>query len=51
MDYVKFEQNCGDPSKVSGIYWQAVKKLEPGQMDNFISEFSLIKTVPVSQHS
>uniref|UniRef100_A0A1B6E402 U3 small nucleolar RNA-associated protein 6 homolog n=1 Tax=Clastoptera arizonana TaxID=38151 RepID=A0A1B6E402_9HEMI len=46
MDYVKFEQTHGDPSKVSGIYWQAVKTLEPAQVDNFISEFSLISSQP-----
>lgn len=49
MDYVKFEQNYGDASKAKDIYWQALKSLEPSQVDTFISEFSLVKTVPISQ--
>ncbi|XP_015518125.1 U3 small nucleolar RNA-associated protein 6 homolog [Neodiprion lecontei] len=44
MDYIMFELKAGDPKKVGEIHVRAVKTLEAVLTDNFISEFSLIKT-------
>ncbi|KAG8320343.1 U3 small nucleolar RNA-associated protein 6 homolog [Homalodisca vitripennis] len=47
MDHCKFEINSGDPERVSEIYWRARKNLSPQQFETFLSEFSLIRTVPI----
>ena len=44
MEYIKFEQNGGDAKRVSDIYMQAVRNLDPAYTDSFVSEFSLLKT-------
>ncbi|KZC08369.1 PREDICTED: U3 small nucleolar RNA-associated protein 6 homolog [Dufourea novaeangliae] len=48
IDYIKFEMKHGDPKKVGDLHRRAVKTLEPGLTDSFISEYSLIKANPDS---
>ncbi|XP_078040892.1 U3 small nucleolar RNA-associated protein 6 homolog isoform X2 [Augochlora pura] len=46
IDYIKFEMKHGDPTKVGDLHRRAVKTLEPGLTDSFISEYSLMKADP-----
>ncbi|XP_054012932.1 U3 small nucleolar RNA-associated protein 6 homolog [Hylaeus anthracinus] len=48
IDYVTFETKYGEPKKVGELHRRAVKTLEPGLTDSFISEYSLIKANPDS---
>ncbi|XP_033333079.2 U3 small nucleolar RNA-associated protein 6 homolog isoform X1 [Megalopta genalis] len=48
IDYIKFEMKYGDPAKVGDLHRRAVKTLEPGLTDSFISEYSLMKADPDS---
>ncbi|XP_076285803.1 U3 small nucleolar RNA-associated protein 6 homolog isoform X2 [Lasioglossum baleicum] len=46
IDYIQFEMKHGDPTKVGDLHRRAVKTLEPGLTDSFISEYSLMKADP-----
>ena len=43
MDYITFEMKYGEPTKVPIIYNRAIKTLKPSLVDNFTTEFSLVK--------
>lgn len=49
MDICKFEIRYGDPDRVNGIYWQAVKNLNPDLVGYLNSEFALIRTEGVPE--
>ncbi|XP_076248353.1 U3 small nucleolar RNA-associated protein 6 homolog [Calliopsis andreniformis] len=48
IDHIIFEMKHGDPKKVGDIHRRAVKTLEAGLTDSFISQYSLIKANPDS---
>lgn len=43
MEYINFESKHGEPTKVSVIYDRAINTLKKDVVDNFITEFSLIR--------
>lgn len=45
MDYIRFEQESGDPTKVSLLYERAKDMLDKEFVDDFIGSYSLLKTL------
>lgn len=45
MDFIKFEQESGDPTKVSLLYERAKDMLDKEVVDDFIGSYSLLKTL------
>ena len=45
LDYIKTEllYPGGDPGKVGGLHWRAVKELQPELTADFISKYSLLQ--------
>ncbi|KAL7291126.1 hypothetical protein TKK_0015252 [Trichogramma kaykai] len=48
IEYVKFELKYGDKDRVSNIYERAIQNLEPALVEDFTSEFNLVKANPES---
>ncbi|KAL5274361.1 UTP6 family protein [Megaselia abdita] len=45
MDFIKFEQENGDPSKIGLLYERAKDTLDQEFVDDFIGSYSLLKTL------